>query len=106
MKVGLIVKTSDQGKHALVSDGHETHQIAYVSGRSIIYGKDLPTPILSENHEQHSPKARLKLPRIGDAVVFENSENSSIRWGYLDSYLSAVHRQWGSEFRPNPKAAA
>jgi hypothetical protein len=106
MRVCVIVGISDQGQHAVVSDGHETYPIAYAAGRSIVYGEGLVVPTLGQNHRQNPPKSHLKLPRVGDAVVLETSEQGRVQWAYLDSYLDAIHRVKGSDFRPDMQTAA
>jgi len=98
-EAGIVSKYNDIKQRGVIasSDGR-THRFRFTDGQNMMSGDDLVVPRFTGRHDQ-PPGFRLKVPRVGDAVIFTAKPRQGyITWGYMQHYLYLVERKHGSEF--------
>jgi hypothetical protein len=101
MDVGVISKYVFETQQGEIRDSEgNILPFIYEQGQSIAVdgvGGQPTSPTLSGSHSQPGDAA-LKIPRIGDPVVFKAKDHSVVAWGYLHQFVFASERRYGTEF--------
>jgi len=100
--VGVITLLNENAcAGAITAPGGQQYYFDYVVGENLMMCDDSPVPLFTGHHEQPEG-SRLKLPMVGDAVVFvpDAEGASSVRvWGYASHFVYLTERRYGSGFR-------
>ena|SRR5579862_26968 len=101
MDVGIISKYVLRSRRGEIrNSAGNVFRFTYEQGQSIALdnGDERPSsPALSGTHTQPG-NAALKVPRVGDPVVFHAEGHSVAAWGYLHQFVFAAEHRYGTEF--------
>lgn len=100
MQIGVVSRFDEFSQTGEITTPNSSrHQFLFSNGQSMMIDESHLCPRLSGKHLQ-GRGYHLKLPKVGDAVVFELLSGSDLRWGYADhfNYLLNLHHDNG--FRP------
>ncbi len=104
MQIGIVLTWESTSNSGSILSSRTEVSFNYGSGRSVISSSSEHEPELSSTHNQ-GDGFKLKLPRIGDSVVFFTAPDGSVQsWGYAEHYVGAAVRKFGSGFILAPQA--
>jgi hypothetical protein len=101
MHVGVIISFNDRTETGILqsSDG-EGHDISfkYCNGSTVAISDSEKSPYLTDRKPTR-PGTSLKVPRLGDPIVFTMGRNDSAEsWAYAETYVDLCRRKYSSEF--------